>query len=191
LLPWFDEFLRAHPGLRLALTVSDRALDVVRDEVDVALRYGVLADSRLVARRLASARPVLCASPAYLAKHGAPATPQDLLRHNCLTFNRGGRRHRAWRFRRQGTWREVQVDGDRHADDASLARAWAIAGAGLLLKSAIDLRHDLQGGALVPLLQEWETEPYPLHAVLPSGRFVPHRVRALVDFLAGRFAALG
>jgi DNA-binding transcriptional LysR family regulator len=191
LLPLFDEFMGANPGLQLQLSVGDRVLDVLRDEVDVAIRYGTLADSRLVARTLAVARPVLSASPEYLRRHPAPQTPQDLAQHNCITFDRGGRRHRAWRFCRDGQWTEVRVDGDRSVDDASLAREWAIAGFGVILKSEIDQRRDLESGALVPLLTDWETEPYPLHALLPSGRFVPNRVRALVDFLAARFAAIG
>ena len=116
------------------------------------------------------------------------STPQDLAQHNCITFDRGGRRHRAWRFCRDGQWTEVRVDGDRSVDDASLAREWALAGRGVILKSEIDQRRDLESGALVPLLTDWQTEPYPLHALLPSGRFVPNRVRALVDFLAARFA---
>ena len=190
LLPLLDEFMGANPGLQLRLSVGDRLLDVLRDEVDVAIRYGTLADSRLVARTLAVARPVLSASPDYLRRHPAPQTPQDLVQHNCITFDRGGRRHRAWRFCRDGQWTEVRVDGDRSVDDASLAREWAIAGFGLILKSEIDQRRDLDSGALVPLLTDWETEPYPLHAMLPSGRFVPNRVRVLVDFLAARFAAI-
>ncbi|HEY9029546.1 MAG TPA: LysR family transcriptional regulator [Burkholderiaceae bacterium] len=189
LLPLFDEFMQAHPGLQLQLSVADRVLDVTRDEVDVAIRYGALADSRLVARTLAVARPICSAAPDYLRRHGAPRTPQDLAQHNCITFDRGGRRHRRWRFCRDGQWTEVRVDGDRSVDDASLAREWAIAGRGVILKSEIDQRRDLASGALVPLLTEWQSEPYPLHALLPSGRFVPHRVRALVDFLVERFSA--
>ena len=84
----------------------------------------------------------------------------------------------------------MRVDGDRIVDDASLARQWALAGRGITLKSALDVRQDEASGALVRLLPDWDTEPYPLHALLPSGRFVPARVRALVDFLAGKFAAL-
>jgi DNA-binding transcriptional LysR family regulator len=189
LLPLLDGFLAAHPGLQLRLSVADRVLDVLKDEVDVAIRYGTLADSRLVARTLALAHPVCSASPEYLRRQGAPHTPQDLAGHNCITYDRGGRRHRAWRFCRDGQWTEVRVDGDRSVDDASLAREWALAGRGVLLKSEIDQRRDLDSGALVPLLTDWQTEPYPLHALLPSGRFVPNRVRALVDFLAARFAA--
>lgn len=189
LLPLFDAFMAVHPGIHLQLSVADRVLDVMRDEVDVAIRYGALADSRLVARTLAVAHPVCSASPEYLKRYPAPRTPQDLAQHNCILFDRGGRRHRTWRFCRDGEWTEVRVDGDRHVDDASLAREWALAGRGVILKSAIDQRADLERGALVPLLTEWQTEPYPLHALLPSGRFVPARVRALVDFLAASFSA--
>lgn len=188
LLAWFDDFLDLHPGVQLALSVGDRPLDVLRDEVDVALRYGPLADSRLVARPLAMSRPRLWASPAYLARRGAPHTPQDLQQHNCLTFHRSGRHQRTWRFLKQGQWTEVRVDGDRVADDASLARQWALAGRGITFKSELDVRQDEAAGTLVRLLDDWDTEPYPLHALLPSGRFVPARVRSLVDFLAARFA---
>ncbi len=187
LMPWFSEFLQLHPGLQIALSVGDRPLDVLRDEVDVALRYGALADSQLVARPLAVAYPVLCASPAYLERRQAPRLPADLLGHNCLTFEQRGKPHQLWRFRQNGLWTAVRVHGDRSADDASLAREWALAGAGVVLKSNIDLKNDLDHGRLVPLLTDWETEPYPLHALLPSGRFIPHRVRALVDFLTLKF----
>jgi len=187
LLPWLDEFMAAHPGVRLALSVGDRPLDVVRDEVDLAIRYGHLVDSRLVARRLMDTAPVGVASPAYLARHPAPQTPMELLGHNCLAYDRGGRPHRTWRFTRDGQSVEVQVDGDRSVDDASLARQWALAGAGILIKTPVEQRQDLAEGRLVRLLPDWRTERYPLNAILPSGRFVPVRVRALVDFLAARF----
>ncbi len=189
LLPWFDEFLELHPGLQLTLNVGDKPRDVVRDEVDVALRYGTLTDSRLVARQLAVPYPVLCASPKYLKKYPAPKTPQDLAHHNCLTFERSGKPSRIWRFALHGVWTEVRVNGNRTVDDASLVREWAIAGAGIALKSALDVERELRKGSLVRLLPEWQTEAYPLHALLPSGRFIPGRVRALVDFLAQKFAA--
>jgi DNA-binding transcriptional LysR family regulator len=190
LLPWFDEFLALHNGVQLSLSVGDRPLDVMRDEVDVALRYGALADSRLVARPFALTNPLLTASPDYLRRHEAPRAPQDLVHHNCLTFNRSGRRHRVWRFALGGQWTEVRVNGNRSVDDASLAREWAVAGHGISLKSALDVRDDIRQGRLVRLLPEWDTEPYPLHALLPSGRFVPARVRGFVDFLAVKFEGL-
>jgi len=191
LMPMFDEFLQLHPGVKLALNVGDRVLDVLRDEVDLAIRYGELSDSRLVARPLSLARPVLSASPDYLRRHGTPRAPTDLVDHNCISFLRGGRTFGSWRFGRNGQWTTVRVSGDRVVDDASLAREWAVTGAGIIFMTETEQRRDLQSGHLVRLLTEWETEPYPLHALLPSGRFVPNRVRALVDFIAGRFAALG
>jgi DNA-binding transcriptional LysR family regulator len=188
LMPMFDEFLHLHPGVKLALNVGDRVLDVLRDEVDLAIRYGELSDSRLVARRLSLEHPVVSASPDYLRRHGTPRTPTDLVDHNCIAFMRAGRSFSAWRFGQNGQWTTVRVDGDRVVDDASLARQWAVAGAGIIFMTEIEQSHDLQSGKLVRLLAEWETDPYPLHALLPSGRFVPNRVRALVDFIAGRFA---
>jgi len=189
LLPWFDEFLRLHPGVHLALGVGDRTVDLVKDEVDVAIRYGELNDSRLVARRLAVAEPIVTAAPSYLARYPAPQAPSDLLNHNCLVFGRGGRTHHTWKFGRNGHWTQVRVSGDRSVDDSSLAREWALAGAGILLKSPLEQAKDLASGALVRVMSEWQTEPYPLHALLPSGRFVPNRVRVLVDFLAERIGA--
>jgi len=196
LLPWFDAFLAAHPGIHLALSVSDRVQDVLRDQVDVALRYGELRDGGkagvnlgLVARLLHSTRRVLCAAPAYLARHGTPQTPADLMRHNCLTFHIAGKRYGTWRFGRQGRWTEIAVPGDRSADDAAIAHQWALAGAGITYKAELDLWRDLASGALVRLLPDWTAEEYPLFAVLPSNRFVPGRVRVFVDFVAARLAA--
>ncbi|MFC5582452.1 LysR family transcriptional regulator [Rhodanobacter terrae] len=191
LMPMFDEFLHLHPGVKLALNVGDRVLDVLRDEVDLAIRYGQLSDSRLVARQLSLAHPVLSASPDYLSRHGTPLAPTDLVDHNCITFMRGGRTFNSWRFGQNGQWTTVRISGDRVVDDASLAREWAVSGAGIIFMTEIEQRRDLQSGNLVRLLTGWETDPYPLHALLPSGRFVPNRVRALVDFIAGCFAALG
>jgi len=140
LLPMLDEFLRLHPGVRLALNVGDRVLDVLRDEVDVAIRYG--------------------------------DRPFD-----------------SWRCGQHGQWTTVRVSGDRLVDDASLDREWAVAHAGIILMTDIEQKNDLMTGSLVPLLTEWETQPYSLHALLPSGRFVPNRVLAFVDFIADRFSA--
>lgn len=187
LMPWLDEFLDRHPGVQLQLHVGDRAMDVVRDEVDLAVRYGELQDSGLVARRLAAPKAVLCASPFYLENRGMPSHPRDLEHHNCLTFMRGGQRHTLWQFQKDGLKAPVRVTGDRSCDDASLARDWALAGRGILLKTRLELEQDLTSGVLVPLLPDWETETYPLNVLLPSGRFVPNRVRALMAFLADKF----
>ena len=194
LLPWFDAFLAAHPGIQLALSVSDRVQDVLRDQVDVALRYGDITEAKtgagLVARLLCTSQRVLCAAPAYLARHGTPETPADLARHNGITFHIAGKRYANWRFYRQGQWTEVAMQSDRGADDAAIAHQWALAGAGIVYKAELDLLHDLRSGALVRLLPAWSGEPYPLYAVLPSNRFIAGRVRVFLDFIAVRLAEI-
>lgn len=190
LLPWLDEFLEQNAGVKLDLSIGDRTADILRDELDLSIRYGTLADSRLVARQLIAPHPVVVASPGYLAKFGAPASPADLGRHNCLLYDRAGRLHRNWQFSRDDQWVEVSVQGNRHVNDASLARQWALAGAGILLKSPLEQMQDMVEGRLVRLLSEWQTEAYPLYAVLPSGRFIPRRLRALVDYLAAKFEGM-
>ncbi len=189
LLPMLDEFLRLHPGVKLVLNVGDRVLDVLRDDFDVAIRYGELSDSRLVARMLAVARPLLSASPDYLRRRGTPSAPMDLVDHNCIAFTRAGRPFNTWRFALDGHWTTVRVTGDRLVDDASLAREWAVAGAGIILMTELEQKQHLLSGALVPLLTEWQTEPYPLYALFPNGSFLPKRIRAFVDFIAERFSA--
>ncbi len=192
LLPWLDAFQRLHPGVHIALSVSDRVQDVLRDAVDLALRYGDLADSRLAARTLHVTRRVACAAPAYLRAHGTPQTPQELAQHNCIALQIGGRRELRWHFERgQGAAREVadvRIDGDRSTDDGAIGHDWALAGAGIVYKSALDVAAGLQAGRLVALLPDWQGQRYALNAVLPGNHFVPARVRALVDFLAARFA---
>ncbi len=190
LLPMFGEFLVKHPGVHLALSVSDRVQDVMRDAVDLALRYGELSDSRLVARPLFHSRRVVAASPQYVKRHGVPNHPADLVHHNCLTFHISGRRLVTWRLEKDGEWTEVRVNGDRGADDAAIAHQWALAGVGIVCKSELDVAHDLRAGKLVRLLPDWDGEHRPLTAILPSNRFVPARVRALVDFLAVQFKSL-
>ena len=189
LLPWLSEFMEMHPGVQLHLSIGDRPLDVLRDEVDIALRYGKLHESGLVARLLMNTQTVLCAAPSYLQQHGTPQTPEELTQHNCLIFERSGRPYRLWKFSKDGKTKEISVSGDRSMDDAALAREWAITGAGVILKSRIDIKEDVRNGRLTTFLNDWETEEYPLHALLPSNRFIPTRVRTFVDFLAERFAS--
>jgi DNA-binding transcriptional LysR family regulator len=193
LMPWLDEFIDTHSQVHLSLMATDQVQDVVRDTVDLALRYGELKDSRLVARELARTRRVLCASPDYLSRHTAPEHPQDLAQHNCLCFYVAGRPLTLWRFQRvslskrgQSEWQEIRVSGNRSADDAQLAHLWAVQGKGLLYKSELDVMHDLKSGALVHLMPQWQGEFYPLNLVLPGSRFLPARVRKLVDFLIAK-----
>ena len=188
LLPLLDSFLDRHPGVELQLSVGDALQDVVRDEVDLALRYGELADSRLVARKLHDGRRLLVASPDYLKRQGRPAHPGELTQHECIRFKIGDRLEREWRFWRRDAMQaapvEVSVQGRRTADDGGIAHQWALEGRGLTYKSDLDIRDSLASGALVEALPEWVGRPMPLHALMPSQRFLPLRLKALVDHLA-------
>ena len=180
-----------YPDITFDLSLDDGLVDLVAAGYDAGVRLGQAIAQDMVAIRLS--RPLswsVVASPAYLARHGTPTTPQDLLQHNCIAFHIAGRPARTWRFGRDGQWTEVRVKGNRTADDAALARDWAIAGHGIIYKSVPYLHHELHHSPLVRLLPEWDTPPYPLQALLPSGRFVPARVRALVDFLVAKFDGL-
>ncbi len=193
MLPLLDSFLERHPGVELHLNVGDGLQDVVRDEVDVALRYGELADSRLVARRLFDGRRLLVASPDYLKRHGRPQHPQELATgHECIRFKIGERLERQWKFWRKdqmnGPSVDVAVQGRRSADDGGIAHLWALQGRGLTYKSELDVRESLASGALVDVLPDWVGRPMPLHALMPSQRFMPQRIKALVDHLAAGLA---
>lgn len=190
-LPWLDEFQSLNPALTLRLLLTDRAADIYRHPVDLALRYGSLPDSTLVALPIApDNRRILCASPAYIERHGRPETPRDLDEHNCLCFLLGDYVHDRWRFYQGDRELSVQVRGNRISDDGDVARRWAIAGQGIAYKSALDVAEDLAAGRLIRLCPEFTGEPAPLNLLCADRRQITPLVKALREFLAQRCAAL-
>lgn len=190
-LPWLDDFQAENPALSLRLLLSDRPADIYRHPVDLALRYGSLPDSSLVALPVAADnRRILCASPAYIASHGQPATPHQLVDHNCLCFLLGDEVHDRWRFTRDGDELSVQVRGNRIADDGDAARRWAIAGRGIAYKSALDVAGDLAAGRLRRLCPEFAGEAAPLNLLCADRRQISPLVQTLRQFLAERCNSL-
>ncbi|HVH34745.1 MAG TPA: LysR family transcriptional regulator [Tahibacter sp.] len=190
-LPWLDAFLARHPALRLRVQLSDRVADVYREPVDLALRYGAPVDSALIALPLLPQnRRVLCAAPAYLARAGRPAQPQDLRRHNCLRFLLSDELHARWRFHGAHGDSVVTVDGDRISDDGEAVRRWAAAGHGIAYKSWLDIYADVQDGRLEPLLPQWRGESAPLNLICADRRLLSPAVQALREFLVARCAEL-
>lgn len=187
---WLDDFLTAHPQLSLRLLLSDRLADIYRQPVDLALRYGTLPDSTLIALPVAPDNlRVPCAAPDWLARHGTPQHPQDLAGLPCLSFLLGDTVHDRWRFFRDGEAQTVQVSGNRVADDGDTVRRWAVAGQGIAYKSALDVADDLAAGRLVRLLPDWRGEPAPLHLLCADRRQISPLVQALRAFLAERCQA--
>ena len=191
LLPWLDEFQLAHPQLHLRLLLGDRVTDLFRESVEIALRYGAPEDSSLVALPVAASnRRVLCAAPAYLAQHGEPQTLEQLAEHNCLLYMLGGRVHERWRFSDGRREQSLSVSGDRVSDDADVVRRWAVAGAGLVYKSWLDVAADVQAGRLKVLLKDWLGEPTPLNLICAHRAQLRKPVHLLREFVQARCGEL-
>ena len=187
---WLDEFNLQNPEVTIGLILSDSLSNLLPDEIDLAIRFGVLADSTLVARRLAPNRRVLCASPDYVSAHGAPEHPRDLERFDCIVLGTTPGVSNEWRFTRGD---EVEVytvplANSRETNDGALAREWAVAGHGLAMKSTWDIGADLRAGRLTVLMPQWRSPDAPVHALYQRSRYMAPRVRALIDFLIERFS---
>jgi DNA-binding transcriptional LysR family regulator len=191
LLPWLDEFQAINPGLQLRLLLSDHLADFYRQPLDLTLRYGKLPDSGLVALPIAPANQrILCASPGYIRRHGAPASPLELTGLNCLCYMLSEYVHDRWRFTRDGQEMTVQVTGDRIADDGDAVRRWAVAGEGIAYKSALDVAGDLAAGRLIRLCPDWRGETVPLNLVCSDRRRISPMVQKLREFLSRQCTAL-
>ena len=190
-LPWLNDFQALHPGIRLRLQLTDRLADIYREPVDIALRFGKPRDSGMVALPLLEDnRRVLCAAPAYLARRGIPASPRELVAHNCLCFMLDETVNDRWRFRKGDEEIEVAVRSDRVADDSEIVRRWALDGLGLCSRSRIDVQADLARGALRAVCADWEGSNVPLYMVLADRRRVSPAVRVLREFLAGKVTGM-
>ena len=186
--PAIADFLARHGEVRFDVALSDRVVDLVEEGFDLAIRIGPPGADNLVARKLGETRLVPCASPQYLAEHGAPTTPEDLARHNCFTYEYVSPRH-VWRFRdRSGAERAVRVSGRLHSNNGDLLAEVAVRGGGIVFEPAFIVGPEVRAGRLVPLLQEFEPLPVPIYALYPSRKHLSAKVRRLVEFLAERFA---
>ncbi|WP_198411838.1 LysR family transcriptional regulator [Microvirga flavescens] len=181
--PCLPRFQELYPDIRVQLLVSDTQVDLVQQGIDLAIRQAVLPDSNLMVRVLATNNRVVCASPAYLARHGTPTAPQDLANHNCIVF--GDPPISTWRFECDNADPiAVNVSGNLTTNDGEAAHAAALAGAGVVLKSIRDVEDDIATGRLVRLLENCRTPATPIQAVYPAGRHLAARLRVFIDFLA-------
>lgn len=186
LAPVIGDFLRAEPEVEVELTLDDRYVDLVEEGFDVVLRLGRLKDSSLHARALAPARLVVCAAPAYLARHGAPAHPADLAAHACLVFVYStGMVGHEWRLARGAESVAVEVGSRLRSNDSRVLLAAAVAGDGLMLQAERVVRADLDAGRLVRVLPDWTGAERPLNLVYSPSRLQTLRLRAFVEFVAG------
>lgn len=189
--PLVSDYARLHPDVEVRLEVTDRPVDLVEHGLDLAVRFGTLPDSRLSARRLQSNRRFLCASPAYLARHGAPQRPADLAAHRCIIHRQNDEAYGVWRFTRNRETQAVKVSGALASNDGDIVLGWALDGHGILVRSEWDLAKYLETGRLRRLLPAYTLPPADLFAYYPSRRHLSARVRTFMDFLAARFETPG
>ena len=187
--PVVAEFAARHSEVAVQLSLTDRVVDLVESGVDCAVRVGPLADDRLIARKLADNRRVVCATPAYLQAYGIPATPAELARHACLVLSAGNALHADWRFRPpHGAAAHVRVRGRLASDNGQQVHDWMLAGHGLARRSFWDVADDLASGRLVEVLRDWSDEDAPISVIYASRRHLPRRTRLFIDALAAHFA---
>ncbi|MGC9493211.1 LysR family transcriptional regulator [Vibrio genomosp. F10] len=193
-----NEFSEQYPDVVPYLYLSDQVSNIAESGMDIAIRYGELADSSLISRQLAPSQRVLCASPEYLAKHGEPLTPQDLVHHNCLVMLSSDEELKTWRFREKDKNTSITVTPKRFSDDGEVIRSWALEGAGIALKSILDVQADINNRRLITVLDGYmknfntstSVSSANLNVLYISKKYQPKRIRLFLDFLFKRFNEL-
>ncbi|MEN3746426.1 LysR family transcriptional regulator [Sphingomonas sp. HF-S3] len=184
LIPLIPEFLDRYPGIQLDLSLTDTIIDLIEQRADVAIRIGPLSDSPLTARRLAESTRTIVASPAYLARHGVPQAPEDLLDHNCLGFN-FRRVEPRWAFRRDDETFLLAVSGNIEVNSGDAMVQLVHAGLGIARVGTFHVAEDIAAGRLVALLEDYNPHDIEsIHALFAGGATLPARVRVFIDYLA-------
>lgn len=193
--PLISRFVRKHPQVEVQLQLSVNPPPLGDDAFDVCIRFGAPPEARVIARRLAPNRRLLCAAPAYLARMGVPRTPRDLMRHQCIGIRQGEEAYGTWRLtsgrgRHAGT-ETVKTRGNLATNDGEIAVNWALDGHGILMRAEWDIERYLRSGRLVQVLPQYDTPDADVYAVYPQRHQATLRVRAFVDFLAQTLAPRG
>ncbi|WP_338762651.1 LysR family transcriptional regulator [Massilia sp. METH4] len=189
--PAISQYVLRYPEVDVQLQLSVDPPPLADDQFDVCIRFGAPADTRVIARRLAANRRLLCASPKYLARHGEPKTPAELGRHNCIAIRQGDEAYGVWRlFSGRDAERDataVKVRGNLTTNDGEIAVNWALDGHGILMRAEWDIERYLHSGRLVQVLPGYRTPDADVYAVYPHRHQLSARIRTFVDFLVGRF----
>jgi DNA-binding transcriptional LysR family regulator len=189
--PAISRYVLRYPEVDVQLQLSVDPPALTEDQFDVCVRFGAPSDTRVIARRLAPNRRLLCASPLYLARHGTPSAPADLARHNCISIRQGDEAYGVWRlFSRDANERQaeaVKVHGNLTTNDGEIAVNWALDGHGILMRAEWDIERYLESGRLVQVLPGYQTPDADIYAVYPQRHQLSARIRTFVDFLSETF----
>jgi len=185
-VPRLGRFMRRHPDVKLDLVLSDQFVDLVEEGVDLSIRVGEVKSPDLIAQRIGETRRIALASPDYLAQRGTPQTPRDLAEHDCIVYTRLATGAR-WHFGGPGGPWEIEVDGRFRANNSEAVREAILAGLGIGVVPVWLLADETERAQPQTVLADYEPARLPINAVYPSRRFVPHKVRAMVEFLGAEF----
>ncbi|CNF12408.1 LysR family transcriptional regulator [Yersinia mollaretii] len=180
-------YLRQHPQVAVDLQMNNRAVNLVEERIDLALRITNELDPNLIARPLAICHSVVCASPAYLAAKGTPKDPPDLAVHNCLTYSYFGKS--LWHFDQQGVKSSVAVGGNLSANESVVLLSGALEGAGIALQPSYSAAPYIARGELIKLLPDYQPQAMGIYGIYTSRRQMPATLRTMLDFLVAWFAA--
>lgn len=192
--PAISQYVLKYPQVDVQLQLSVDPPPLTDDQFDVCIRFGAPPDARVIAKRLAPNRRLLCASPKYLEKYGEPKSPSDLARHNCISIRQGDEAYGMWRLssgrEAARTTDAVRVRGNLTTNDGEIAVNWALDGHGILMRAEWDIERFLQSGRLVQVLPQVKTPDADIYAVYPQRHQLSTRIRTFVDFLAESFKRL-
>ena len=184
--PVISRFVRKFPHVEVQLQLSVNPPPLTEDAFDVCIRFGEPPEARVIARRIAPNRRILCAAPSYLARHGIPKSPADLARHNCIGIRQGDEAYGVWRLTPDRSKRQppqaVRIRGNLTTNDGGIAVNWALDGHGILMRAEWDIGSCLRNGRLVQVLPQYHTPDADIYAVYPRQHQTSARVRAFVDF---------
>lgn len=181
-LPIASQFLRLHPETRIEIFLSNHVTDLLEEHINVGIRFGALSDSSMIAVQLGSVRLIVCASPDYLARHGCPDSPDDLPRHQCTLYSKGGVPSE-WQFKTpRKTIHFVPRRAPLMINSIEGVVESAVQGDGLVQMYSYQIAPHIAAGRLRVVLDRYEIEPVPVHLIRPPGRFTPQNVRAFTDF---------
>jgi LysR family transcriptional activator of dmlA len=190
--PLVSRFVQKYPQVDAQLQLSVNPPPLTDDAYDVCIRFGAPPDTRVIARRVAPNRRLLCAAPAYLARRGVPRVPRDLMQHDCIAIRQGEEAYGVWRLAhgrgRQASTESIRIRGKLTTNDGEIAVKWALDGHGILMRAEWDIERYLKSGRLVPVLPQYFTPDADIYAVYPQRHQLAARVRAFVDFVAKAFS---
>lgn len=190
IVPVIAEFTALYPLVKIELQLEDRLVDLIAEQVDVAIRASQLTDSSLVARKLTDNTRVVVAAPSYLERAGTPTTPLELQKHACLVYCNAGRVYDEWSFLGEGGPYQIKVSGAIQINDGSALVAAAVCGSGILMTPKMLAREELSRGSLVTLLTDCELPPAPpIYAVYPARDWLPLKTSTFINFLQEKLGA--